>query len=195
MKSPDESPSRMSVPAVASAADPSPDSPGADADNRGLHVVTDTSPAPRSAPDEPHDGPDGASPRLHAVADAPVPPRAARPAVSDLPDAALAAERLARCVLEILAGARDLDQVSRWVNGEVFAGLQKRVRIAARAREANGVRSQRPVFRIGGVHVSEPAPGVAEAVVVVHGRARTRSVAIRLETTGRRWRATALHVI
>jgi hypothetical protein len=173
MKSPDESPSRMSVPAVASAADPSPDSPGADADNRRLHVVTDTSPAPRSAPGEPNDGPDGASPRLRAVA----------------------AEGLARCVLEILAGARDLDQVSRWVNGEVFAGLQKRVRIAARAREANGVRSQRPVFRIGGVHVSEPAPGVAEAVVVVHGRARTRSVAIRLETTGRRWRATALHVI
>jgi len=183
----------MPVPAVAAATDPVPDDERADAGGRRLHAVTGTEHAPVTTTDATPDAPP--APRLlHAVDDAPAAARGPA-APPSLPDAAVAAEGLARCVLEILAGARDLDQVSRWVNGEVWAVLQKRVRLAARAREASGVRSQRPVFRVGRVHVSEPAPGVAETVVVVHGRARTRSVAIRLETTGRRWRATALHVL
>jgi hypothetical protein len=36
---------------------------------------------------------------------------------------------------------------------------------------------------------------VVEAVVVVHNRARSRAVAIRLEGLDRRWRATAISVL
>ena len=199
----DESPSSMSVPAVAAATDASTTPPSAQ-DRPRLHVVPEPPPRPGRGPEpEAGDPPPPQLPRgaLRVVDDDdPVPsPRteAAPPgaAAAPLPDARTAAEGLARCVLEILAGARDLEQVSRWVNGEVYAGLQARVRIAVRAREASGTRPQRPVFRVGRVHVSVPASGVAETVVVVHGRARTRSVAIRLEATGRRWRATALHVL
>jgi len=145
------------------------------------------SPTAAAAPSFPE--PDDAAapevrPRLHVVEAPPAPP-----------DPAEAAEGLARSVLEILAGARDLEQVARWVTGEVYSSLQKRVRLAARAREASGVRVQRPSFRVGSVHVSRPTPTAVESVVVVHGRARTRSVAIRLEWLGSRWRATALHVL
>ncbi|GAA0958727.1 Rv3235 family protein [Frigoribacterium faeni] len=109
--------------------------------------------------------------------------------------AAEAVEALARSVLEVLAGARDLEQLSRWVTADVYALLQRRVRLSARARMAHGIRAYRPILRLGPVRVTEPSPGTVEAVVVVHGRGRSRAVAVRLETTRGRWRACALHVI
>jgi hypothetical protein len=51
------------------------------------------------------------------------------------------------------------------------------------------------VYGIGASRVTFPADGVVEATVLVHGRARTRAVAIRLEGLDSRWRATALHVL
>ncbi|KQS23014.1 hypothetical protein ASG05_03735 [Frigoribacterium sp. Leaf186] len=104
-------------------------------------------------------------------------------------------ENLVRCVVEILAGARDLDQVSRWVTEDVYRTLHTRVVLAARARSAHGTRVQRPAFTVGGIRLSSPVEGVVEAVVVLHGRARSRAVAVRLETYDRRWRATAVHVL
>ncbi len=53
----------------------------------------------------------------------------------------------------------------------------------------------RPVFTIGTVTSFSPRDGVIEAVIVVHGRARARAVAIRLEGLDRRWRATAINVL
>jgi hypothetical protein len=57
------------------------------------------------------------------------------------------------------------------------------------------MRARRPVFTIGGIRSSSPADGVIESVVVVHGRARSRAVAVRLETYDSRWRAAAVHVL
>ena len=84
---------------------------------------------------------------------------------SVLPEPKPLAENLARCVLEILAGARDLDQISRWVTDDVYRSLMTRVH------------------------------GVAECCVILHGKARSRSIAIRLEGLDGRWRATAIHVL
>lgn len=114
---------------------------------------------------------------------------------SDLPDPMPLVENLARSVLEIIAGARDLDQISRWVSDDVYRLLAKRVQIAVRARSVSGSAPSRPVFATGRTIVTEPRDGIIEAVVIVHGRARTRSVAIRLEGLDRRWRATAIHVL
>jgi hypothetical protein len=50
-------------------------------------------------------------------------------------------------------------------------------------------------FTLGRTIITEPADGVVEAVVIVHGRARSRSIAVRLEGIDRRWRATAIHVL
>lgn len=121
---------------------------------------------------------------------APQPTSAAR-----LPDPELLLENLTRCVIEILAGARELEQIARWLSDDVYRHLLKRVVLSARARQVKGLTGTRPTFSIGGKTVCAPRDGVVEAVVVVHGRARSRAVAIRLEGLDSRWRATALHVL
>ena len=114
---------------------------------------------------------------------------------SELPDPQPLLENLTRCVIEILAGARDLEQISRWVSDDVYRHLLKRVVLSARARQAKGLPGTRPAFVIGSTTTCEPRDGVVEAVVVVHGRARTRVVALRLEGLDHRWRATAINVL
>ncbi|MCU1412869.1 MAG: 3-hydroxyacyl-CoA dehydrogenase [Microbacteriaceae bacterium] len=104
-------------------------------------------------------------------------------------------ENLTTCVIEILAGARDLNQIARWVTDDVYRNLLKRVVISARARRAKGQAVSLPTFSIGSTSVCEPRDGVIEAVVIVRGRARTRAVAIRLEGLDRRWRATTISVL
>jgi len=104
-------------------------------------------------------------------------------------------ENLTRCVIEILAGARELEQISRWVDDAVYRNLLKRVVISSRARQATGQPVRRPVFAIGSTSIFEPVDGVVEAVVIVRSRARTRAVAIRLEGLDGRWRATVISVL
>lgn len=112
-----------------------------------------------------------------------------------LPDPRPLIENLTRCVIEILAGARDLDQIARWLTDDVYRHLLKRTILSSRARQAKGAQSLRPTFAIGSVIVCEPRDGIVEATVVVRGRARVRAVALRLEGLDRRWRATAIHVL
>ncbi|WP_350347279.1 Rv3235 family protein [Agromyces sp. G08B096] len=114
---------------------------------------------------------------------------------SELPDPEVVLKNLTHCVLEALAGARDLEQLARWVTDDVYRSLQKRVVLAARSRRARGASAQRPVFTIGNIHRSEPADGVVEAVVMVHQRQRSRAVAIRLEGLDARWRASVISVL
>jgi len=116
-------------------------------------------------------------------------------ATSELPDPRPLLENLTRCVIEIIAGARDLEQIARWLDDAVYKTLLKRVVLSAQARQVTGRAPSRPTFTIGSVVVCEPRDGVVEAVVVVRGRARARAVAIRLEGLDRRWRATAVHVL
>jgi hypothetical protein len=114
---------------------------------------------------------------------------------AELPDPERVLQHLTHCVIEVLAGARDLDQLARWVTDDVYRNLGKRVVLASRARRAKGLVPQRPTFSIGRVHISEPAEGVVEGVVMVHQRARSRAVAIRLEGLDQRWRASAITVL
>jgi hypothetical protein len=120
----------------------------------------------------------------------------AQPATtSSLPDPTPLLENLTRCVIEVLAGARDLEQLARWVSDDVYRHLLKRVVLSTRARYAKGQKATRPSFFIGSTTVCEPRDGVVEAVVIVRNRVRTRAVAIRLEGLDSRWRATAIHVL
>ncbi|AYF99404.1 3-hydroxyacyl-CoA dehydrogenase [Protaetiibacter intestinalis] len=112
-----------------------------------------------------------------------------------MPDPRPLLENLTRCVIEILAGARELEQIARWVDDDVYKSLLKRAVYSAQARQATGRPARRPVFTIGSLTLCEPRDGVVEAVVVVRTRARARAVAIRLEGLDRRWRATAIHVL
>jgi Family of unknown function (DUF6459) len=112
-----------------------------------------------------------------------------------LPDPRPLLENLTRCVIEILAGARELEQIARWVTDDVYRNLLKRVVISARARRATGRLVHRPTITIGSTSICEPADGVIEAVVIVNSRTRSRAVAVRLEGLDGRWRATAIHVL
>ncbi len=114
---------------------------------------------------------------------------------TSLPNPEPLLENLTRCVIEILAGARELEQIARWVTDDVYRHLLKRVVVSARARQAKGQNAVRPTFTIGSTTVCEPRDGVIEAVVIVRGRARTRAVALRLEGLDNRWRATAINVL
>ncbi|MGI9823174.1 Rv3235 family protein [Agromyces sp. Marseille-Q5079] len=114
---------------------------------------------------------------------------------SELPDPSAMLHSLAHCVVEVMAGARDLEQLARWVTDDVYRTLSKRVVLANRARRIKGLSPQRPSFRIGRVVVTEPADGIVEAVVLVHQPHRVRSIAIRLEGLDQRWRASAIAVL
>lgn len=114
---------------------------------------------------------------------------------ASLPDPRPLLENLTRCVVEILAGARELEQIARWVSDDVYRHLLKRVVISSRARQAKGQKPTRPSFTIGSTTICEPRDGVVEAVIIVRGRARVRAVALRLEGLDNRWRATAINVL
>ncbi|ROR82389.1 hypothetical protein SAMN06295974_3284 [Plantibacter flavus] len=114
---------------------------------------------------------------------------------AELPDPRPLLENLTRSVIEVIAGARDLTQLARWITADVHTVLLKRVILAERARRVRGVPGTVPVVSIGTVTVSEPRDGVVESVVIVHGRARSRAVAIRLEGLDGRWRATSVSVL
>lgn len=114
---------------------------------------------------------------------------------AELPDPEPLLTNLARCVLEVLAGARDLEQLTRWVTDDVFASLLHRVVLADRARRVKGQKAVRPVLSVLSVRVCEPRDGVVEATVIVRNPVRVRAVAIRLEGLDRRWRASAISVL
>jgi hypothetical protein len=114
---------------------------------------------------------------------------------TDLPDPEPLITNLTRCVIEVIAGARDLEQITRWVTDEVFDRLERRVSFANRARRVKGAPSQRPRFSIMSIRAFEPAPGVVEATVIVQMPQRVRALAMRLEGLDRRWRATSISVL
>ncbi|GAA1689500.1 hypothetical protein GCM10009808_02990 [Microbacterium sediminicola] len=114
---------------------------------------------------------------------------------SDLPDPDVFLRNIARGVMEVFAGVRDVDQLARWLAEDAYRKLVTRSNLAARARSARGQAPQRPVHTIIAVHHSSPRDGVVEGVVVVRGPARTRAIAMRLEGTDGRWRTTSLALL
>ncbi|BDV30081.1 Rv3235 family protein [Microbacterium terricola] len=112
-----------------------------------------------------------------------------------LPDPEPLLRNLTLGVLEVLAGAREADQLARWLSEEPFRKLVVRANLAARARSARGTPVIRPAHAILSVHHASPADGVVEGTVIVRGHARTRAIAVRLEGIDGRWRATSLALL
>jgi len=114
-----------------------------------------------------------------------------------LPDPRPLVANLTRCVVEALAGVRDLDQISRWIDADVYASLRERIALRLRARDATGPtgRATRPRIALGSVRLDFPAEGVVEAVSIVHEPHRSKAVVIRLVGRGGRWIATLVRVL
>lgn len=111
------------------------------------------------------------------------------------PSPATLCSNLARSVVEILAGARPLDQIGRWVSDSVYVHLLRRTMLTVQARTTAADNPLRPRMTIGDPLLAFPVDGVVEAVVMVHQPGRSRAVAIRLERHRTRWRATAINVL
>ena len=113
----------------------------------------------------------------------------------DLPDPTPLVENLTRCVIEVLLGAREVEQLARWVTEDTYLHLARRSIAARRARALRRQPVTRADYDVGPVIVTHPADGVVEATAVVRSTGRTRAVAMRLEGLDARWRATAGHVL
>jgi len=118
-----------------------------------------------------------------------------RTPASALPDPSPLVLNLARCVVEIIAGVRDPEQIARWVEPGVYTQLLTRVVIAARARHAKGRRAVMPTISMGSCRIDQPSDDAIEAVAVVHTPVRVRAVVMRLAGIDGRWRATELSVL
>ncbi|HVE25626.1 MAG TPA: Rv3235 family protein [Sporichthya sp.] len=137
-----------------------------------------TLPLPFPHPDRPRDVP---RPQLRLVPDPPAPAGAvAAPTLRNW------AETAAMAIAQILTGERPPGRFRQAVVPEVYALLSRRAALAP-----TGPR-QRAVLRA--VHVCCPARGVAEVVTVVHGLARPKALAFRLEARRTRWICTALEL-
>ena len=114
---------------------------------------------------------------------------------ADLPDPEPLITNLTRCVIEILAGARELEQIARWITDDVYTKLARRVSFAARSRALKRAPAQRPRLTILSIRTFEPDAGIVEATVVVQMPQRVRAVALRVEGLDSRWRATSISVL
>ncbi|SDH84416.1 Rv3235 family protein [Agrococcus jejuensis] len=113
----------------------------------------------------------------------------------DLPDPTPLVDNLTRCVIEVLLGTREVEQVARWVTEDTYLHLARR---SIAARRTRALRKQQPIrahYEIGPLVVTHPADGIVEATAIVRSPGRTRAVAMRLEGLDDRWRATAVHVL
>ena len=102
---------------------------------------------------------------------------------------------LALRAIEVIAGARDLEQLARWVTDDVYAHLHIRVTIASRARAITGIVAERPRLWIDQVKTWPTETGGFNAVIVVYDKRRAHVVSLQLEALDQRWRATVLVVL
>ncbi|MCW2288842.1 Rv3235 family protein [Leucobacter luti] len=105
-----------------------------------------------------------------------------------------AIQALALYAFEVIEGKRTIAQLAGTITPEVRIELQKRR--AARTERRTLFKDHRLLVPIPGpVHVSRPCSTVIEAAVALHAPERTIAVALRLELTAERWRATHLTVL
>ncbi len=115
--------------------------------------------------------------------------------LSNLPDPAPVLRSIAPGVVEVLAGVRNVEQLSANLSENVYLKLRERAANLARTRSASGEKFSRPDVIVKNLHHESHRPGVVQSVVLVKTKMRTRAVAIRLEMRNRRWQATSVSIL
>lgn len=102
--------------------------------------------------------------------------------------------RFVQASVEIVGGDRPVSQLLRWTSGPVYADLQRRALLVARAggHQAGVARVQPVRPLVASVHTTIVSASVAEASARVRYGARSRALALRFERRGDRWLCTAL---
>ncbi len=101
------------------------------------------------------------------------------------------AHRFSSAVVEVIGGDRGPNQLLRWTTERVYADLQRRTALLARATPADR-RVRRLRSQVRSVHVFCPSPLAAEISMHVRQGARSRAIAARVELIEGRWCCTAL---
>lgn len=120
--------------------------------------------------------------------------RARRQPAGPLPHPAQWTARMARAVIEAVAGERPAAQLAQWTSPEVYAEVTARHN-AARRHPAGKALAAAPCRKVGSVRVCAVAPGVVECSAVVSGMTRPRAIALRLESEEGRWIVTAFELL
>lgn len=104
------------------------------------------------------------------------------------------ARRFAQAVVEIVGGDRPVSQLLRWTERTVYADLQRRALLVARAggHQPGQARVQPTRPRVLSVHTGFVTEDVVEASAHVKYGERSRALASRFELRGGRWLCTAL---
>lgn len=102
--------------------------------------------------------------------------------------------RFAQAAIEIVGGDRPPSQLLRWTSRTVYADLQRRAVLVARAGgHTPGAARVQPVSpRVRSIHTSFVAADVVEASVHATYGPRSRAVAARFELRKNRWVCVAL---
>ncbi|WGL54224.1 Rv3235 family protein [Nocardioides sp. BP30] len=102
--------------------------------------------------------------------------------------------RFAQAAVEIVGGDRPVSQLLRWTSADVYAELERRAVLVARAgHHQPGQGRVQPVRpKVLSAHSFFVTPQVVEASVHVRYGARSRALAARFETRQGRWVCTAL---
>ncbi|QYJ02493.1 hypothetical protein KUV85_09085 [Nocardioides panacisoli] len=104
------------------------------------------------------------------------------------------ARRFAQAAVEVVGGDRPVSQLLRWATDEVYADLQRRARVVARAgRHQPGLARVQPVRpRVVSVCSCFVRDDAVETAVHVKYGTRSRAVAARFERIRQRWVCVAL---
>ncbi|MDQ0277097.1 hypothetical protein QO003_001400 [Arthrobacter silviterrae] len=121
--------------------------------------------------------------------------------------------KIALATLEVLSGARSVQQLARWLDTRCFSALTTRARLHASACAAQDRRlshDRAPGATAGGtadnvrtlhrqpmvhsIHCSPVCPGIYETSVVIADSTRFRAIAMRFEESRGTWKVTALQI-
>lgn len=115
---------------------------------------------------------------------------------SDLPNPTELVKVLACGIVQVLAGERQVDQLSKMLSEDLYLQLRDAARKNLRKQRYLATQpNNRLQIEVQRVKLSSPRDGVVESVTLLHAVERTRAVAIRLEGINSRWLATMVSVL
>lgn len=115
---------------------------------------------------------------------------------SDLPNPTELVKVLACGIVQVLAGERQVDQLSKMLSEDLYLQLRDAARKNLRKqRYLANKPNTRLHIEVQRVKLSSPRDGVVESVTLLHAVERTRAVAIRLEGINSKWLATMVSVL
>jgi len=115
--------------------------------------------------------------------------------IAALPDPAPLLPAIATLVVEVLAGARGVDQLASLVSDQVYDRLRSKISQRHRMEAGTTRPPLMPKFAVGKIRTDSPRAGILESVVLITTQQRTRAVAIRLEPINRKWKATSVSIL